>query len=476
MLDVIIIGAGVVGCATAREISRYNVNALVLERCNDVACGASKANSGIVHAGFDAHPGTKKAYFNVKGANMYEELSKELDFPYVRNGAYVLNFSADGNEKLEELYRQGVENGVVGHKIVSGDEVRANEPNVSSEVVSALYVPSSGIVGPYEATIAFAENANVNGVQFEFEQTVRNIEKKEDVFVITTDKNVYEAKIVINCAGVYSDDVNNYVSDTKEKIVARKGEYCLLDKAYGDVCKTTLFQLPTIMGKGVLVSPTVHGNIIVGPTAEDVEDKDYTDTTYTGLNNALKQAGLSVPNLPRRGIITQFSGLRSHNVNGDFVLGEREDCKGFYNALGVESPGLTSAPAIGEYLAQEIAKKLNLTKKENFIAKREGIKHFATMSDEERAEAIAKNPLYGKIVCRCEVVTEAEIIDSVLRPVGARDLDGIKRRTRAGMGRCQSGFCSPKIMEIIARELGQDILSVSKKGKGSEFLIGRIKE
>lgn len=476
MLDVIIIGAGIIGCATARELSRYNVDVLVLERHNDVSCGASKANSGIVHAGFDAHPGTQKAFFNVVGARMYENLSKELDFPYIKNGAYVLNFSKDGQAKLEELYNQGVENGVVGHKIVSGDEVRANEPSVSTEVVSALYVPTSAIVGPYEATLAFAENANVNGVRFEFEQTVKNIEKKEDVFVITTDKRVFESKIVINCAGVYSDEINNLVSNKKEKIVARKGEYCLLDKAHGDICKSTLFQLPTVMGKGVLVTPTTHGNVIVGPTAKDVDDKDYVDTTYEGLNTALNKASLSVPNLPRRGIITQFSGLRAHNVDGDFVIGESEKCKGFYNALGIESPGLTCAPAIGEYLAKEVANSLNLKKKGNFIAKRQGIKRFATMTDEERAEAIAKNSLYGKIVCRCEVVTEAEIIDSIIRPIGARDFDGIKRRTRAGMGRCQSGFCLPKIMEIIARELGQDILSVSKKGKGSEFLIGKIKE
>jgi glycerol-3-phosphate dehydrogenase len=230
------------------------------------------------------------------------------------------------------------------------------------------------------------------------------------------------------------------------------------------------------MGKGVLVSPTVHGNIIVGPTAEDVDDKDYVDTTYKGLNNALALAMQSVPTLPRRGIITQFSGLRSHNVTGDFVIGEREDVKGFYNALGVESPGLTSAPAIALDLATQIAQKYGFDKKANFISKREGIKHFATMSDEERAEAIKNNPLYGKVVCRCEVVTEAEIVDSITRPLGARDLDGVKRRTRAGMGRCQSGFCSPKIMEVIAKNLGIDILQVSKHGAGSEILVGKIKE
>lgn len=476
MTDVIIIGAGVVGCAVARELSKYNAEVVVLERINDVACGASKANSGIVHAGFDAVPGTKKAYYNVLGAKMYAELYEELDIPYRRNGAFVLNFSEEGNAKLEELYKQGVANGVEGNRIISGDEVRAMEPSVSAEVVSALYVPSSAIVGPYEATLAFAENACVNGVKFEFSTKVLSVEKNGEHFTVKTDKGDFESKVVINCAGVYSDEINNTVSEQKETIVARKGEYCLLDKSYGNLTNKTLFQLPTKMGKGVLVSPTVHGNIIVGPTADDVDDKDYVDTTYSGLNTALRLAALSVPSLPRRGIITQFSGLRSHNVTGDFVIGEREDVKGFYNALGVESPGLTSAPAIGLDIATQVAEKLGLEKKPNFISKREGIKHFATMTDEERAEAIKKNPLYGKVVCRCEVVTEAEIIDSITRPLGARDLDGVKRRTRAGMGRCQSGFCSPKIMEVIAKHTGTDILAVTKKGEGSEILVGKIKE
>ena len=463
MTDVIIIGAGVVGCAVARELSKYNAKVVVIERRNDVACGASKANSGIVHAGFDAVPGTKKAYYNVLGAKMYAELYEQLDIPYRKNGAFVLNFSEDGNAKLEELYAQGVANGVEGNKIISGD------------VVSALYVPSSAIVGPYEATLAFAENAYVNGVEFMFDTKVLAVEKQEH-FTVKTDKGDFESNVVINCAGVYSDEVNNTASIVKEQIVARKGEYCLLDKSYGDITDKTLFQLPTKMGKGVLVSPTVHGNIIVGPTAEDVDDKDYVDTTYKGLNTALTLAMQSLPTLPRRGIITQFSGLRSHNVTGDFVIGEREDVKGFYNALGVESPGLTSAPAIALDLATQIAQKYGYEKKDNFISKREGIKHFATMTDEERAEAISKNPLYGKVVCRCEVVTEAEIVDSITRPLGARDLDGVKRRTRAGMGRCQSGFCSPKLMEVIAKHSGIDILSVTKKGAGSEILVGKIKE
>jgi glycerol-3-phosphate dehydrogenase len=352
--------------------------------------------------------------------------------------------------------------------------VRKLEPNVSDKVVSALYVPSSAIVSPYEATIAFAENAFDNGVKFEFNQTVKSVVKNADgTFTVTTDKCEFNAKTVVNCAGLYSDEINNMVSETKEKIVARKGEYVLLDKSYGYLANATLFQLPTAMGKGVLVSPTTHGNIIVGPTAEDIEDKDYVDTTYFGLNKAFSQAAQSVPSLPRRGIITQFAGNRAHNVNGDFVIGEQEDCGGFFNALGIESPGLTSAPAIGDDLSRLVADKLGLTERKDFKGKRKGIKRFATMTDEEKAQAIKENPLYGKVVCRCETVTEAEIIDAVTRSLGAKDMDGIKRRTRAGMGRCQSGFCTPRVMEIVAKYTGIDMTQVSKKGAGSELVIGK---
>lgn len=475
MTDVIIIGAGIVGCALARELSKYDVKVTVIERNNDVACGASKANSGIIHAGFDATPGTKKAYYNVLGAKMFAKLSEELDFPYRKNGALVLNFSKDGKNRVEELYEQGLANGVEGAVILSGDEARKLVPSISNEVVSALYAPTSAIVGPYEATLAFAENAFVNGVTFLFETKALSVEKK-DRFIVRTDKEDFESKVVVNCAGIYSDEINNSVSAIKEKVIARRGEYCLLDKTYGAITDKTLFQLPTKMGKGVLVSPTVHGNIIIGPTAEDIDDKEQVDTTYNGLNKALSLALKTIPSIQKKWIITQFSGLRAHNVKGDFVVGERQDVSGFYNALGIESPGLSSAPAIALELATDIAKKLRLQKKTDFVCRRKGIRRFATMTDEEREQAVKSNSLYGKIVCRCELVSEAEIIDSVTRPLGARDLDGVKRRTRAGMGRCQGGFCAPKIMEIIAKHTGIDILNVTKKGAGSEILVGRIKE
>ena len=474
-MKIIVIGGGVVGCAVARELSALKADITLLERGNDVAVGASKANSGIVHAGFDAKPGTNKARFNVEGARLLPIMAKELDFPYKNNGALVLNFSEDGNDKLQALYEQGLANGVKELKIISGDEVRKLEPSVSDKVTSALYVPTSGIVGPYEMAIAYAENASTNGVEFVFNKTVKGVVKTSDGFKVETDDGDFFADIVINCAGVYSDEINNSINEKKDEIVARKGEYMLLDKSYGGLTYATLFQLPTEMGKGVLVSPTAHGNIIVGPTAEDIDDKDCVDTTAYGLEKAFNQASLSVPSLNKKMIITQFSGLRAHSTTGDFTVG-RSETAGFYNCMGVESPGLTSAPAIGKYIASLVKEDYALEANENFNPKRKGIKRFFEMTDSERAEAIKANPLYGKVVCRCEVVTEGEIVEAIHRRPGAVDLDGLKRRTRAGMGRCQAGFCTPRLMEILSRELKIEMTAVTKKGKGSELLTGKVKE
>ena len=476
MNDIIIIGSGIIGSSVARELSRYNANILVLERKNDVSMGTTKANSGIVHAGYDALPGTKKAKFNVEGAKLFESLSKELDFPYEKNGAFVLSFTDEGLSGLNELLERGKTNGVSNLSIISGDEARKIEPNLSKEVKYALYITDSGIVSPYEMCIAMAENAATNGVKFEFLKEVCNIEKKDDHFIVSTlDGSKYESKVVINCAGLYSDKMNNFVSNKKYEVIPRKGEYCLLDKEFSYITNTTLFQLPTKMGKGILVAPTTHHNILVGPTAIDLNDKDDTDTTYLGLKEAWDKALLSVPTLPRGGIITQFSGNRCHIKEDDFVIGF-SDCIGFYNCLGIESPGLASSPAISRYVAKEVSDYLKLTLKNNFIAKREGIKHIRNMNDKELAEAIKSNPLYGHVICRCEVVSEAEIVEAIRRNPGAKDLDGIKRRVRAGMGRCQMGFCTPRVMEILSNELDIPLEDITKKGGDSKLLVGRIKE
>lgn len=475
MYDVLIIGGGVIGCSLARELSRYDIKIAVAEKENDVAMGTSKANSGIVHAGFDAKTGSNKAIYNVLGARMFDQLSKDLDFPFRRNGAMVLCFEEAGKPKLQALYDQGIANGVTGMEIISGDRAREIEPNVSDKVVAALHIPSSGIVSPYEMTIAYAENAFVNGVEFMLGAEVSGVAKKGDIFEVTfADGKTAQAKAVVNCAGVYADVINNGVCDSKIEIVSRKGEYCLLDKKCGGLTDNTLFQLPTAMGKGVLVAPTTHGNILVGPTAEDIPGKDDVDTTYAGLNKAFDTASLSVPSLSRRNIITQFAGLRAHSKGDDFIIGESE-VENFFNIAGIESPGLSSAPAIAVEMAEKVAEKLGAAKKQNFIEKRKGIPHFASMSDSEREALIKQNKLYGRIVCRCENVTEGEIVDSINRPLGATDMDGVKRRTRAGMGRCQAGFCTPRVMEILARELHKDQTEITKYGKGSNLVIGRTK-
>lgn len=477
MKDVIIIGCGVIGCSVARELSRFDADILLLERGNDVSVGTSKANSGIVHGGYDAKPGTLKAKFNVAGNAMFDALACELDFPFRRNGSMVLCFDKADIGKLLELKEQGIKNGVQGLYVVEGYEaVKAMEPYVSENVVAALVVPNGGIVSPYEMTIAYAENAATNGVEFRFDSEVTAIDKIDGGLQVTcADGFTAQAKYVVNAAGVYADVINNMISPDKMHITARKGDYELLDKTCGYMASHTLFQMPTKMGKGVLVTPTCHGNILVGPTATDVTDKDDVATTPEELASAFDRALLTMPSLNRRNIITQFSGLRAHLDTDDFVIGESAAVKGLYNIAGIESPGLSSAPAIAVHVAEEIAQKLSLGKNANFVAERKGIPHFATLSDEERRKLVAENPLYGRVVCRCETVTEGEIVEAIRRKPGAVDMDGVKRRTRQGMGRCQAGFCTPRVMEILSRELGVPMTEVTKRGGNSQFVIGRTK-
>ena len=477
MRDVIILGGGVTGCSIARELSRYRLDILVIEKNSDVCEGTSKANSGIVHAGYDAHPGTLKAKLNVLGNEKMEALAGELDFPFRRNGSLVLCFEESGRETLQRLYDQGIANGVKGLEILEGDAVRALEPEVSEDVLAALHAPTGGIVCPFLLTIAMAENAAVNGVEFKLNTEVTDIRETEGAYEVLTDKGSERAKVVINAAGVHADVFHNRVAGRGElKIIPRKGEYLLMDKNVGTLVSHTLFQLPTKLGKGVLVTPTVHGNLLAGPTAVEIPDGENTATTAEGLSDVQKRAALSVKALPARQVITSFTGVRAHEQKGDFVIGAMEGHPGFFDAAGIESPGLTCAPAIGELLAGQVAEYLKAEKKPDFEPRRKGIPNMALASYEERQKLIADNPLYGNVICRCELVTEGEIVDAIHRPVGATTLDGVKRRTRAGMGRCQSGFCSPKVVEILARELGVDPAQIRKNNPGSEFLTGYIKD
>lgn len=476
MYDVVIIGAGVCGSAVARELSKFKVNACVIERDEDVCCGTSKANSAIVHAGFDALPGTLKAKVNVEGNKMMDALSKDLDFAFKRNGSLVVCTEEEGLLKLQELADRAEKNGVPDVCILSGEEVKAMEPNLADEVIAALYAPTGGIVCPFGMTIALAENAAVNGVEFKLNTEVAKIKKTESGYVIVTNKGEFETKAVVNAAGVYADQLHNMVSDEKLKIIARKGEYCLLDKTAGNHVSHTVFQLPNAMGKGVLVTPTIHGNLLVGPTATDIDDKEGINTTSEGLAFLQAKAGQSVKNIPLRAVITSFAGLRAHEKGDEFIIGEAKDAKGFYDVAGIESPGLSSAPAIGVMVAEMIAKDMNLEKNEDFIGVRKGIVNPQELSFEERQKLIKENPAYGQIICRCEMISEGEILDSIHRPLGARSLDGVKRRTRAGMGRCQAGFCSPRTMEILEREVPMSVYDITKLGGESKIVYGVNKD
>lgn len=475
MFDVTIIGAGVIGCSIARELTRYRLNVSVIEKRSDIAEGTTKANSAIVHAGHDAEPESLMGRLNAKGNAMFDKLSEELDFPFKRNGSLVLCFDKEDIKKLHELKERGEKNKVLGLKVLSREELIKMEPNLSDEVVAALYAPTGGIVCPYEMTIALAENAFSNGAEFYFDNGVKEIEKNDGYFTVKTDKGEYKTKMVINAAGVYADDINNMVSKNKIEIIPRKGEYCLFDKAAGEMVKSTLFQLPTKLGKGVLVTPTVDGNLLIGPNAADIEDKEGLMTTQDGLNEILNKAKMSIKQIPMRQVITSFAGLRAHRPEHDFLIGEVVDVPNFINVAGIESPGLSSAPAIAEITVDIVKDKLNPEVNKEFNPIRKGIPKFREMSNEERKKLIAEDSSYGKIICRCETVTEGEIINAIRRPLGARTLDGVKRRTRAGMGRCQSGFCSTKIVEILSRELNISPMEITKYGGDSKLLVGRNK-
>ncbi|MCR4693983.1 MAG: NAD(P)/FAD-dependent oxidoreductase [Pseudobutyrivibrio sp.] len=476
MHDLIIIGAGVSGAAIARELSKYKLDVCVLEKCQDLCEGTSKANSGIVHAGYDATPGSLKAKLNVRGNEMMTELCKDLDIPFKRNGSLVVSIHKETVDGLKDLYDRGIQNGVKGMKILSREEALQLEPNLSDQVQGALLAETAGIICPFKLNIAMAENANVNGVEFRFNTRVEDIKKdQEGLWHIRTNNGEYICKYIVNAAGVYAGDIHNMVSQDKMSITPRRGDYCLLDKEAGGHVSHTIFPQPTNLGKGVLVSPTVHGNLIVGPTAIDIDDKEATATSQEGINILIEKASDHVKDLPMRKVITSFAGLRAHGTKGDFIIQEVKDAPGFIDCAGIESPGLTSSPAIGEMVANLLVEKLDLKKKEKWIGTRKDILNPAELSLEERNELIKKNPAYGNIVCRCESISEGEIIDAIRRPLGARTLDGIKRRTRAGMGRCQSGFCSPKTMEILHRELGLAYEEIEKSGPGSEIVLERTK-
>lgn len=474
MYDVVIIGAGVVGAFVARDLAKYKLNVLLLDKEMDVADGATKANSAIVHAGYDPEPGSLKAELNVKGNAMFDRICSELSVPFKRKGSLVVAFSDEEMKTVYELYERGLKNGVQSLKVIKSDELFSMEPNINKNAYGALYAGTAGITSPYELCIACVENAVENGVKLELETKVNAINKKPDGFDVITSSGTFETRYIVNAAGLFSDDINKMLEGEKFNLVLRKGEYCLLDKSASQIVNHTIFQTPTSKGKGVLVTPTVHGNILIGPNAVNVNDKLNLSTTAEGLIEVIDTARKTTDKISTKDIITSFSGLRASVISGDFII--NSPIHGAVNAAAIDSPGLTAAPAISEMIVgmlKEMGLKLN---KKAYDPIRHVSKRFAEMSNKERAEAIRKNPLYGRVICRCETVTEGEIVDAIRRPAGARTVDGVKRRVRAGMGRCQGGFCMPKVIEILSRELGIAYMDVVKDSKDGYIFTGRLKD
>lgn len=473
MYDIVVIGAGVVGAMVARELSRYRLDVCVLEKEYDVAMGATKANSAIVHAGFDAKEGSMKAKMNLRGSRMMPRVAEELGVKYVNNESLVVAFEHE-REEVEAIYRRGVENGVEGLRIVEKDELFALEPSLNPEISCALLAPTGAIICPYELCISAIGNAMDNGVELRLGFEVAAIEKNGGGYRISSaEGESVEARYIINSAGVYSDRIAAMTGDADFDVHPRRGEYMILDKECGSLVSRTIFHTPTKMGKGILVTPTVDGNLLLGPTAFDMTDKEDVSVTPEGYEQIIGRASDNVSNIPFGKVITSFCGLRAVGSTGDFIIKMRE---GVVTLGGIESPGLSSAPAIAEHVAELLRDGgLELVEREDFDPIHTPAHAFNNMSLEEKNEVIAKDARYGRIVCRCEGITEGEIVAAIHTNPRATDVDGIKRRTRSGMGRCQGGFCSPIVVQILARELGVSVEEVTKFGKGSVINYGKTK-
>ena len=476
MYDVLIVGAGVSGTLTARELTKYDLKVCIVDKGADAGNASSRANSGIVHAGFDAENGTLKAKLNVRGCELMRKTAEELDVEYKNTPSLVICLSEDDRPALNELYVRGIKNGVPDLRIIEKEELFAMEPCVSPDAVAALCAPSAGIISPYELAIAAGENAVQNGAHYKFEYEVKSIEKRGEIYAVSNGDQEIFARFVVFACGVYSDVCAEMCGDRDFDIIPRKGEYMLFDKSVAGCVKNVLFPLPGKNGKGIIVAPTADGNLLIGPNANVVE-RDDTSTSYEGLNEIHSNALKLVPSLPSlRSVITSFAGQRPTSSTGDFVIKRSEKFPGVLHLAGIESPGLASSPAIAEYaveLLSEMGLELNLNEK--FDPCRKRLVRMRELSDKERQMHINKDPAYGKIICRCEMVTEGEIVDAIRRPMGATSVDGVKRRTRAGMGRCQGGFCMPRVTEILAREMGKNLDEITKYGKDSVLLYGKTK-
>jgi len=476
MYDVAIVGAGIIGAFIARELSRYNLDVVLLERCSDVANGTTKANSGIIHAGYDAVFGSNKARFNVLGNPLFDGLCEELDVAFKRIGSLVVAFSSEQRKTVEYLYGRGTKNGIEDLRIVEKEELFDLEPNLNDMAVSALLAPSAGIIDPWEITIAAVENAVENGLKLCLNFEVADIENTGNGYRVSGYDREVSARYLINCSGIFADEIHGMVAPPSFAITPRKGQYFVLDKNAGSYVNHVIFQCPTETGKGVLVSPTVHGNLIVGPDAQTIDDKADLDTANERLDFIRRSASIISDRIPFNEVIRSFAGIRATPNTKDFIIEESKEAPGFIDVAGIESPGLTAAPAIAQHV-REILKTIRggLEKRTDFSERRKKTVRFMGLSDGEKNRLIRKDPRYGKIVCRCEQITEGEIVDAIRRKAGATTVDGVKKRVRPGMGRCQGGFCEPLVLKILARELGKDITGIVKDEKNSYILYGSTK-
>lgn len=476
MFDVLIIGAGICGTYIARELSRFKLHIALIDKANDISNGTTKANSAIIHAGYDPEPSTLMAKLNTRGNPMFDSVCKDLYVPFQRIGSLVLAFNQDDVQTIQKLYNRGIHNNVKDMELIDHEQLHHLEPQIHSNALGALYAKTAGIIGPWELAIALAENAIDNGVELFLNSTVQAIHKNNSVFTVKTQHSTFHSKIVINCAGVHAAIINNMIAQPYYKIIQRRGEYYVLDKTASGMVRHVIFQPPGNLGKGVLITPTVHGNVLVGPNSDYVARDEALETTASGLDYVREMSTRSFQNIPFNKTINIFAGLRAEPDTGDFIIDEPPDVSGFINVAGIKSPGLSASPAIAEMVV-EIVDRISSGLKLNpdFKATRKKVYHFSEMTDMEKSNLIDRDPRYARIVCRCENITEGEIIDAIHRNAGATTIDGIKRRVRPGTGRCQGGFCMPRVIEILARELKQDMSTILKDGTNSQIITGTTK-
>ena len=461
--------------AIARELSKYDLNIVLLEKLPELAAATTKANSGICHAGYDPEPGSLKAILNVRGNALYRELQEDLDLPIKWTGAFIVATSAEECAHLESLTIRAKQNRVP-LEMWPSDKLREVEPHITPSATCALFAPTGGIMWPFGVALAFAENAVQNGVTICADTAVSGIQVENTHSIVETNRGAIRTTYIINAAGLYADSISRMAGDDSFNITPRKGEYILFDTSASSFVNTPIFPCPTAFSKGILVSPTTHGNVFIGPNANDISDKEDMATTLDGFSEIIAGARKLFPQIPLHAAITNFAGLRATaDGSGDFII-KQSFIPRLIHAGGIQSPGLTSAPAIAEMVAKLLGEcGCVLTPKTNFVAKIPKKIVFKDLSDVQKAELIRINPAYGHIICRCETITEGEIVDSIKGPIGARTVDGVKRRVRAGMGRCQGGFCGPRVVQILARELNLPITAIKKDAPHSELFFDKIR-